>query len=336
MEDDRRAIVGSALLGGLFALIAILGVSRGNVRDMTIGDGLIYRYVAAHFAQDPADVHSVVVKRGTSLRYGRAGLPAAIWLASAGQPRAMRYAQPIIMVLCGAALAGAARALFPAAPWPGVLSPFLAAGVTLAITGGFAEAMAAAAGVWAVILTLRDRWWAASGLLAVALLARENAGAILLGLVAWQLVRKRWATAGVLALSLAPTIAWHAYVRAAYGHWPFFDPYLREETSTIGAPFVAIYRSLVHSDAPSAATAAIHLALALAAFVLAVRRPSPLSMVAAAAGIQVLMAGPFSWFYVGESVRAFCFLQLFLLLALVARFTSASEQVGASEPAAHP
>jgi hypothetical protein len=48
-------------------------------------------------------------------------------------------------------------------------------------------------------------------------------------------------------------------------------------------------------------------------------RRSIFGAIAAAAGLQVLSAGRFSWHFEGEAVRAFTFLQLFLILAIVER-----------------
>jgi hypothetical protein len=45
-------------------------------------------------------------------------------------------------------------------------------------------------------------------------------------------------------------------------------------------------------------------------------RRSVFGAIAAAAGLQVLSAGRFSWHFEGEAVRAFTFLQVFLILAI--------------------
>src|SRR5439155_26975423 len=101
------------LIAASVATVALLAVSHGDVNKMAYGDGLIYRYVATHLSTPPDKIDPVVVVRGTSLRYGRIGLPGMIWLAAAGQPRAMAYPQAIIIIL-SAGFAGAATAsLFP-------------------------------------------------------------------------------------------------------------------------------------------------------------------------------------------------------------------------------
>ena len=108
----RRQVTAAALVGAILAVVIILAGSGGDVDRMTEGDGEIYQYVAGNdvsggpdptpFAQDPEDVHPAVVERGTSLRYGRVGFPALIWLFSAGRPQAMPYVQPILIVLAAA------------------------------------------------------------------------------------------------------------------------------------------------------------------------------------------------------------------------------------------
>jgi hypothetical protein len=314
-DNDRRAsIAGSALIAALFAAGIILASSRGQVDRMAYGDGLIYRYVAAHFAQPPGDVDPVVVERGTSLRYGRVGLPAAIWVASAGRPSAMRYAHPAVIVLAAGGAGAAAALLIPGAGGFAPILPFLAPGFSIGVAGGFGEVLAVAFGLWAVVLAGRGRWPAAAAALAGAILTRENAGAILLGLVVWYVFIRRDRRAVVLLLSLVPVGIWYVFVDARYGHVPILDPYLRVATDTIAPPFIAVWRSLTAAPAGPALTAAIHVALMLLAFTL--WRRSVFGAVSAAAGLQVLSAGKFSWHFEGEAVRAFTFLQIFLILAI--------------------
>jgi len=321
MRDDgalrvRRSPVACALVAGAFAAAIILASSGGQVDRMAYGDGLIYRYVAAHLAQDRTEVDPIVVERGTSLRYGRVGLPAAIWVASAGRPTAMRYTHPIVIVLAAAAAGAAASVLMPGAGAVAAILPFLAPGFSIAVAGGFAEVLAVAFGLWAAVLARRARWLAAAATLGGALLTRENAGAILLGLIVWYALIDRERRAFVLLLSFVPVGIWYTFVDARYGHVPILDPYLRVATDTIAPPFIAVWRSLAFVPAGPTTVAAIHVTLMLFAF--ALWRRSVFGTIAAAAGLQVLSAGPFSWHFIGEAVRAFTFLQLFLILTVVA------------------
>lgn len=312
---ERRAAIRAAILAGAVAVVAILGFSGGNVYKMTLSDGLISRYIAANMNADPEDVHPVVTKRGTSLRYGRIGLSAVIWALSAGRAPVMPYVQPMIMVLCAAAVGAAVALLFPRAPPTFVLAPFLALGYLLSVVAGFQDALAIALGLWAVVAATRDRWWWTAALLGAALLTRENAGAVLVGLALWLAMQRRFKEIAVLTASLLPVAGWYAYVAARYGHTPILDPYLRVKTSTIRTPLVAVWQSLTRTPFDSALVVIVHVVLAAAAF--ALWRRSMLGAVAAAAGLQVLAAGPFAYRFIGEAVRAFTPLQLYLLLALM-------------------
>lgn len=311
-----RFVVAGAAAAAVAAVI-ILASSRGDVDRMVEGDGLIYRYVAAHFDTPPELVDPVVRERGTSLRYGRVGLPALIWIGSAGQPRAMPYVQPIIIVIAAGAAGAAVAVLLPRAGPLSAILPFVAPGFAVSVSGGYAEVVAVAFALWAVVCARAERWMAATALLAAAMLTRENAGAVLVGIVVWCLIRGKRRPIVTLAASLIPVFAWYTFVAARYGHIPILDPYLRVATDTIGPPVVAIGRAIFDSPGSSAATALIHLLLAMVAFLL--WRRSLAGAVAAAAGLQVLAAGRFSFQFEGEAVRQFTFLQLFLLLALLWR-----------------
>src|SRR5205809_6059297 len=92
-------ILPAFFLAALVALGALIAVSRGHVDRMAYGDGLIYRYVASHLTTPPSQVDPVVSSRGSSIRYGRIGFPALIWLASAGHDSVMPWAQAALIVL---------------------------------------------------------------------------------------------------------------------------------------------------------------------------------------------------------------------------------------------
>ncbi len=304
----------AVLAGAAFGAAAILAVSGGNIDKMTIGDALVARYVAAHLDQAPRDVHQVVVERGVSLRYGRIGLPIVLWVTSAGRPSAMRYLQPVLMVACAAAIAAASRRLLGGASPAKALVPFAALGLTLSITGGFPEALAVACLLWSVVLA-RDHPWPASALLSLAMLTRENVGPIALALIAWYWFSAEHRAAGILATSIVPVVAWHAFVAGRFGHFPLFDPYLSSSTDTLGIPAFATWRSLTESAAGSTVAVAVHLGLALVALWLC--RRSLLGLLAAAAGLQVFVSGPFAWVFVGEAARTGAFLQVLLILAVI-------------------
>jgi hypothetical protein len=313
-EAFRHPLLTSWFLGSALAAATLLAYSRGDVDRMVFGDGQVSQNVAAHLTTAPADVHPVVAERGTSLRYGRIGLPIATWIASAGRPAAMRYAQPAVIVVAAGAVSAATMLLLPGAGLVAVLLPFLAVGFLLSILGGYAEVLGAALALWAIVFGVRGRWLPAVLLLAAAMLTRENAGGVVIGLAVWSLIARRPRRLLWLAASLVPVAAWHLFVLARFGHLPLLDPYLRVATDTIGPPFLALWRSITQTPARSAATAALHLAVALVA--LRLWRSSPIGAVAAATAIQVFWAGPFAWHFIGDATRVFTFLQLFTVLAV--------------------
>ena len=312
----RKRAAAAALVGAIVAVVIILASSRGNVSDMTYGDGLIYRYVAAHLSTQPQDVHPVVRERGTSLRYGRIGLPITIWVVSAGQPSAMRYVQPLVMVASAAAASAAAALLLPGAGPLAPILPFVAPGFPLSIAGGYAEALAVALVLWAVVFALRKRWGWCAVMLAWAILTRENAAAILIGIGIWTMWHGNVRRTPVIAASLVPVAGWWAFVKQRFGYVPPLDSYLREQTDTVGTPGVALVRSFTDAASGRAASmAAFHVGLAAVAIALA--RRSLFGLIAAVLSLQVLVSGPFAWKFIGEAARTGVFIQLFVALAVV-------------------
>lgn len=303
----------SALLGALVAVLILWSHSKGDINRTAYGDGLIYRYVAGHLDQPRAAVDPVVSSRGTSLRYGRIGLPGAIWLLSAGRASAMPWAQAGLMVF-SAAVASAAMSLLLPIGLLAALLPFLAPGFPEALSGGFADGFAAALCVFAVLLCVRERWLWAAIVMAIAILSRENAAIILLGLGAWGLL-KRDRRAVLLALSLVPTMIWYGIIAERYGHIPVLDPYLRVTTQTVGPPFLALLRSIAH---PASLEAEIVLCLhILAAGVgIVLGRRTIFGLLVAASSLQLLISGPFAWQLIGEATRTAVILQMFVVASL--------------------
>lgn len=314
-NNSLKASALAFVLSGLVALAALFAISRGHVNQTAYGDGLIYRYVAGHLTTPPNQVDAVVSSRGTSVRYGRIGFPVLVWLTAAGHNNIMPWSQAALIVLAAGSTGVATSILFSRAGPTGGLIAFIAPGFSLSVVGGYGEVVAVALALWALIVVQKRRYWGAAGLLAMAMLTRENAGAVLLGLVLWLLIKNRAKYAAILLTSLIPLILWYAFVDARFGHIPLFDPYLHKTTDTIATPFVGVWHSLTHGQAGSIATAAIHLGLALIAFWL--WRKDILAVVAAAAGLQVLSSGVFAWHFIGDAMRAFTFLELFLLLTLL-------------------
>jgi len=307
----------SFVFGIVLGAVIVLGRAHGDLDKTAFGDGLLVRSVAARIGAAPQDVNSVVVSRGTSLRYGRIGMPAAAWLLAGGKPHEVRLTHPIVVILATGFTAAAAAALFPFAGPLAAMLPFLAPGFPLTVAGGYGEVTAVAAALWGLYFALRARWWPAAALLSYAILSKETAGVVLIGTCLWSLFQRRFKGTLILATSLLPVLAWWGYVAVRYGHIPIFDPYLSVTTETTGTPGVALIRSLIHPiSAESIVTTLITIALAIL-LLLMVRR-SAFGIVGAPAVLELLGAAPFAWRYIGDSARLFTFLQLFVVFALVA------------------
>ena len=331
--DKRSPLIAAACLGAAFAAVMILAYGGGRVSKMTSGDGLFYRYVASHLDAGKSDLAPIVAARGPSLRYGRIALPAMIWILSAGRPGAMPYAQPIIMIFAAAAIAAAARKLFPDRGPLVAVGPFLAIGLTLAIAGGYTEAVAVAFASWAVVAAKEERWVASSVLVALTLLARENAAVVLLGLGSWCAYQKRWRPLTILACSVIPVAIWHAMVAARFGHLPLADPYLWSGAQTARIPFVSLVRGFYDFSAGATLAAAAHLAVGVVAVRLLVRERSILTFLAASAALQLAAVPLLNWQYAGDTFRLFSFLEVFTVLAVASVIGTAAVSPSLAHPA---
>jgi hypothetical protein len=318
--DPRRLAAAFLLAAGIGSAIVVASWAGDPKHRTAYGDGLLYRFVAAHLAAGPAEVaradpDRVILERGPSLRYGRIGLPAAIWVASGGDPDLIPVAQPAVLVAAAGAAGAATAALFPGAGPLGALLPFLAPGFSLSLAGGYAEVLAVALGLWAVWLVVRGRPWPAALLLGAAILAKENAAFVLAGLALWLALRRRWREVAVLAAGLVPVAAWWGAVAARFGHPPPLDPYLREATTTVGAPVAALVQSLVE---PSSTRSLVMLLahLVAAGVAVALLRTSLFGLLAVVASVQLLAVGPFGWRYVGDAARVSSLLEVLVALAV--------------------
>jgi hypothetical protein len=310
-----RTRLAGALMGGVLALALILAVSHGNVDRMTYGDGEFYRYVAEHMDARPANLDPLVAARGPAMRYGRITLPAAIWIFSAGEPEAMRYVQPAVMVIAGAAIAAMTTELLPGLGLGAALLPFFALGLSLSLSGGYAEPVAAAFGLAAILAARRRRWIAAAACLALAMLTRESAFVFLLGLGLWGLTKREWRGLVILGVSAVPVVAWHLVVAARFGHLPLWDPYTKE-IGLRAAPFTSVGKALMDFPANVVLVAALHLGLAVVAITF--WRRSALGAVTAGTAFQIVFFPLLTWHYLGDAFRTFTFLELMTILALAA------------------
>lgn len=315
--SSSRTVSRAWAAGSILALIILAAYSRGDIDRTAYGDGAIVRYVAANMTIETDEVHPVVVDRGTSLRYGRIGLPAAIWLVSAGQEGAIPYAHAALIIFAAGAASAAAVALVPGWGISAGVLPWIAPGFALSVSGGFADAVAVPLGLWATVFALRGRWPAAIVTLSAGMLVKEGVVVLLAGLGLWFLLQRRVSIPVILGVSLLPVVAWYLVVRERFGHIPILDPYLDDFDGHAGTPVLAFLRSL--RDPPHASglvTALVH--LGLAAIPAALFRTSCFAIIGSVAGLQVLAAGPFAWEFIGEAARVFVVLQVFTILALVA------------------
>lgn len=305
------------LIGIAIAAVIVIGASGGDIHRTAEGDGLIYRYVALNLDIETEDVHPVVVERGTSLRYGRIGLPGMMWLLAFGQTVVIPYAHALIMIITAGAAAAAVTALFPRAGPLGLMVTFLSPGFPLSLAGGFAEVPALAFALWGIVFAARARWLPAIALLSIAILTKESMVLIAIGVGLCLLARRSIGPAVALTAALIPVGTWYLVVRSKHGHIPILDPYLDDFDGHAGTPIWALIRSF--SDPPSTpglVTAVGHTLVALIAWMAA--RTSLLGTVAAVTTVQLLTAGPFAWEFIGEAVRVFLPMQLLTVLAVVA------------------
>ncbi len=307
----------SGLVAAVIASIFILLSSGADFDRMTFGDGTFYRSVAADLDADRYDVEQSIAGSGAPIRYGRIGFPLVLWALSGGNSSAMNYVQPLLMVLSAAAIGIAFRVAGPAGGALGTAGAFVALGLPASLIAGVAEPFAIALIVWAVLALERQRPAWAALLLAGAVLVRENAVAVVAGLVVWELIRSRRRDALVLAFSVVPAAAWHAVVAVRFGHLPLLDPYLRDNGTDL-APLIGTWRALTSLDLSASVVLVGHLiAVVLALFWW---RRSRAAIVAAANGLALLFVGPLTWVYPGDALRvASIFSTMFVLSLWVAR-----------------
>jgi hypothetical protein len=302
------------LAGFAVAIVVILVSSHGHTDRMVFGDGRLFRAVASDLAGRNPQIQSFVKQSGSSLRYGRIGLPALMWASTAGRTGLMPYAQPALMIFSAGAIALAAYILLGARSVLTSLAPFVAVGLTVSLAGGFSDPVAIAAGLWAVVLAREERFWHAATVLSFAILTRESAAVVLVGLLMWSATRRDRRAAMILLASLIPVAAWYLAVAMRYGDLPIFDPWTAH---VAGSALNSLWSAVSSSAYASATVLSIHLGLATLAFWH--WRSSIFAAIAAASGVSILWIGTDVWRYIGDAVRVSSFLEVFFVLALVSR-----------------
>ena len=316
MNKRRVQIV---FVSALAAAGTILVSSHAKIDRMTEGDGMLHRAVAWDLAADNPQIQRLISGSGPALRYGRIGLPVTVWILSAGNANAMRYVQPLIMVLCAVGIALATDFLLPGPSIAIAMTPFLAVGLSVSIIGGFAEPLSIVCALWAIVLVRRDHPWPAATLFAAAMFARENAAAVLVGVALWEFVRGSRRSALILVAAGVPVVAWHLVVADRFGSLPLGDPWL-VETGALGTPVINIANALGDVGPGGVVLIIAHLALAVVAF--RFWRSSLLGAAAAASALPILSVGAFTWGYLGDAARLTAFLEVLVILALAERWTS--------------
>lgn len=325
-EPSTRDTVAAALVGAGLVCVSLLitatalSSARNDVDRLAYGDGLLYRYAAQNLSTPEERLDPVFRERGPALRFGRIGLPALLVLFSAGNHDVMPWVQAAIMIASGAAAAAASVRLFPrAGPLAGVI-PFLVPGFALAASGGYAEAPAMAAVLWALVMAEQRRWTRCGVLLSFALLCRENAATVLLAFAVLVLLRRDGIRAllSVCAAGL-PALAWWGVVWSRYGVLPPLDPYLSVHTNAVGPPLVMPWRSLTEPLSTGGLVLFLFHAMAFAVLLfLALRARNRYGVLGAVIGTQLLVSGPFAWVFLGDAARTSVFLEMAFVLALVA------------------
>jgi hypothetical protein len=153
------------------------------------------------------------------VRVQRVVYPLAAALLSLGQERALPYtliAANLLAVAIGTAIFIRLLRRHNLSPWWSLLFA-LNPGMILEVQMDLAlpMTMAFAAGAW--LCWEKRRLWAASALLALALLTRESAVLFVIPIVAAEAMAKRLRGAAILSLSVVPFLAWQIILRVWLG-----------------------------------------------------------------------------------------------------------------------
>lgn len=323
MQVRWRPVLLGALAGAVLTSALIWIPARGHVRDATFGDGELYRYVAQHLTSPREAVTPLLAPRGLSIRYGRIGLPALLWLFSLGKPSVMFWVQPLLMTVAGA-LAGAATVCLLNGPPLFAMVPFLSLAFSMSVAGGFAEGMSVALILLSLVFVQREEWIPASLAMSAAILTKESAFVVLMGTVAWLVLKRSWKGLWISSAAI-PYIVWGVYVRQRYGFFPLTDPWLKDKT--VGTIGVSLYKSFA-AGGNGALAAGLHALLAVVAIALLMRTRSFFSVVAVIGSIPVFATAPVVWHYVGDGFRSAVFQEVFVVLALINAVRSSHQAPG--------
>jgi hypothetical protein len=275
-------------------------------------------------------------------RYGRIGFSLLTKILSAD--RSSLYPATMVLSILGALglsgfmLASAARMSGTTALWGALI--VLIPGFWTSLYAGLPEPVAAAA-LLSGYLCVRSRQSVAAGVLfAISVLVRET-GALLVVCLAVSLVMSgRWRVAlGLLALSIGPLVLWRLYVG-----WVFFPAFgagaFPSPPDDFGLPFAgmihlwsAISQGQYWPGVWELRRAAIWYSVVIAgafgvASVLAIRRPSPVTIAAAGFGLMAILFNLKNvWVQAGNAERLTSDLLLMLALSTATGFASYSPRL---------
>jgi hypothetical protein len=179
-------------------------------------DGQAYYYVA----MDPAMTRGLYPN---PYRYQRILYPLLARALALGQPRLLPltlYLANLLALAAGMAVVIALLGRQGLSPWWSLFAGLCPAAI-MSVQYDLPSPLAIALLLGAVAAYLRGALAVASGLIALAFLAREDAVVVLLALLAWDLwTRRSPRRAAMLAASVAPFLAWQAFVTSRLGALP--------------------------------------------------------------------------------------------------------------------
>jgi hypothetical protein len=329
---SERPFPSFAYLLGLtvFVVLVVLAISAarrtGEAGFFGPADPRFFRVVARNpLAAGRAFAH-LGGSAEASYRYGRVGFPLLAWFAAGGNAAWVGWS------LIGVNLVAIAAVPFLSAfvledlgldPRLGALT-LLAPGLLLVYDRPYAEPLAIALVLGALLFVQRSRFGFAITLLAVAVCTREVCALVV---VAWCVRDFRDARPRAFRwlLALVPYAAWTVWVRVRVGQLPFLanTPTRRD---AIRPPFGGCIDGLTHSSGTMHLTVIVCVATAMIGVGAGWRlRRSYLGSATLALSVLALTLGPNALRYLGDSLRVLALPQVFAILAAVVALAPSSQ-----------
>lgn len=159
---------------------------------------------------------------GNPFRYQRLLYPLLAYIVALGRPGLI----PLSMFLVNlAAIAASAFLLWKLIRDSTVRAQYLLLytlniGFLIAVFYDVATPLCVGFLVAGVYFYVREKMWLAASMLALSMLAQENAGIVLATLAAWLVWKKNWRGAFTLGTAVLPWAAWQAFLWSRYGDLP--------------------------------------------------------------------------------------------------------------------